>query len=307
MSTRNWLVDFEIAPGAVRVKKTGAEIPVDTGLAQAALSWFRYYLAVESEWPKAKAPAFTIAFAPERARPWYLIWPVLRAAGAVIVEDPCQADVVFHFDDAIYSDNPIPRAKPGARLMNFAARDVSKTAVQTAFERAFGYGLAVDPARSDGPMVEKSERNGVHDGRIVAGPHAPRPGHVYQRLVDNRAADGMMEDLRTVIVGGEPACVFVKRRAPQKRFTNDNHACLLAAPEQLFSADERARVGAFAASLGLDWGGLDVLRDAGDGRIYIVDANKTDMGPPTALPFSEKMRATRLLARALRRFVVVSD
>lgn len=55
----------------------------------------------------------------------------------------------------------------------------------------------------------------------------------------------------------------------------------------------------FTEKLGLDWGGLDVLRDLDDGRIYIVDANKTDMGPPLALPLREKLRATHMLASAL--------
>ena len=54
----------------------------------------------------------------------------------------------------------------------------------------------------------------------------------------------------------------------------------------------------FAADLGLDWGGVDVLRDRMSGRIYIVDANKTDMGPPVALKLAAKLRATRRMARA---------
>lgn len=54
--------------------------------------------------------------------------------------------------------------------------------------------------------------------------------------------------------------------------------------------------------MNLDWGGLDILRDRHDGRIYIVDVNKIDM-PPLALPFRDKMRSTRQLAAALRRMV----
>jgi hypothetical protein len=41
-----------------------------------------------------------------------------------------------------------------------------------------------------------------------------------------------------------------------------------------------------------------VLRNKKDGRIFIVDANKTDMGPPNAMRLGAKLRATRLLARA---------
>ena len=46
-----------------------------------------------------------------------------------------------------------------------------------------------------------------------------------------------------------------------------------------------------------------LLRDASEGRLYIVDANKTDMGPPTALPLADKLHATRTLAKAFRVFV----
>ena len=53
----------------------------------------------------------------------------------------------------------------------------------------------------------------------------------------------------------------------------------------------------------VDWGGVDVLRDRADGRLYIVDANKTDMGPPIALNLPDKLKATRMLAQAFREFV----
>ena len=41
-----------------------------------------------------------IAFSPDQPRPWYFIWPVLHAAGAIIEKDSEKADVIFHFDDA---------------------------------------------------------------------------------------------------------------------------------------------------------------------------------------------------------------
>lgn len=47
----------------------------------------------------------------------------------------------------------------------------------------------------------------------------------------------------------------------------------------------------------LDFGGLDILRDKQTGRIYIVDVNKTDMGPPFALPLKEKLRAVDIIAK----------
>ena len=61
-----------------------------------------------------------------------------------------------------------------------------------------------------------------------------------------------------------------------------------------------AEVRAFVSEVAGQWGGVDVLRDKRDGRIYIVDANKTDMGPPVAMPLGQKLRSTRYMARKFR-------
>jgi hypothetical protein len=97
--------------------------------------------------------------------------------------------------------------------------------------------------------------------------------------------------------------LYVKKRPVSRRFTNDNSGCDLVMIEDAFSGEERAKIAEFARRLGLDWGGLDVLRDRADGRIYIVDANKTDMGPPIALPQADKLRSIMKLAHAFRTYM----
>ena len=52
-------------------------------------------------------------------------------------------------------------------------------------------------------------------------------------------------------------------------------------PEEVFSAEEIQLVLRFAAAIGMDYGELDVLRDVHDGRIYVVDANRTPMRNPS--------------------------
>jgi hypothetical protein len=79
---------------------------------------------------------------------------------------------------------------------------------------------------------------------------------------------------------------------------------LLRSPEEVFSAAEIEQISAFTREIGLDWGGVDVLRDRSDGTLYIVDANKTDMGPPITLNLPEKLAATRMLAKAFREFAL---
>jgi glutathione synthase/RimK-type ligase-like ATP-grasp enzyme len=97
--------------------------------------------------------------------------------------------------------------------------------------------------------------------------------------------------------------VFIKRRPAAERFANANASVSLARPQDVFSDLEIAQLSAFAHAMRLDWGGLDVLRDRPSGRLYVVDVNKTDMGPPIALPFADKLRAVARMGRALKRLI----
>lgn len=304
MAGINWISDFDWEWGRLRVKKTGAVIPFSKAIRSDVLTWLDFFFAVRRAAPEPGAP-FTIAFAPDRPRPWYLIWPVLRLAGAQVISDAARADVVMQFEDVTRPHPVAPPAQARGRLLNFGCNDVSKSQVAAAFETAFGYSLAVDPATHVGEAVEKSEENGAHDGRIVMCPTPARAGCVYQRVIDNRIAGrpDLVEDIRTPTIGGHPAVIFLKRRRVCERFANSNVEVVAGRPEDVYSQAELDSIAEFTRLLGLDWGGLDVLRDAKEGRLYIVDANKTDMGPPIALPLSEKLDATRIMARAFRAFV----
>ncbi len=302
-SGRLWLRDFDFGLTGLTVRKTGARVPYNQAIFQQVYAWFQFFFAVRRT--ERIGPPFTIAFSPERARPWYLVWAVSRVAGGRLVTDASKADVVMHFEDATYSPNaPPPNRKPSAKLINFNCRDVSKSHVSAASEAAFGHRLTIDPANHVGPAVEKSEINAAHDGRIVQCPTTALPGRAYQKVIDNTGSDpDIVDDLRTTIVGGQPVCVFIKRRHVTKRFLNTNSEVLLADPAEIFSPAELAQIADFTGRIGLDWGGVDVLRDRADGRLYIVDANKTDMGPPIALPLPDKIKALHKLAAAFRDYV----
>ena len=299
--SRNWLTDFKYEDGAWLVKKTGHRVPANFQLANDIFTWLTFYTLAQSwrTWRRItghKRP--TIAFHPDKPRPWYFIWPVMHASGAKLISDVSKADIVFQFDDSTLADHSVPQTKPGAKLVNFGCNDISKSKVAEAFERAAGYSLKVDPLIYEGPMVEKSEKNACHDGRIIEGPMEPIEDKTYQRLIDNEIDGGLVDDLRCCIVGGEPTLVFRKRRELSRRFLNENAQVLLDDPRKCYTSDEIDVIKSFAADIGLDWGGVDVLRDRASGRIYIVDANKTDMGPPVALKLGDKLKSTRRMARA---------
>lgn len=296
----SWFADFRVSSGEVHYLQTGARIPLDASLLAGVLAWLTYYvpIRVRAAVRRLTQPGPKLWFTPHLPRPWYLIWNASSWIGARPAASVCDADVGFYFEDATWGAGALGNGKP---VVNGACTDVSKSSVALVFEQVFGYPLAVDPREAQGELVEKSELNGAHDGRIVNTPLQPRPGYVYQRLIET-GDDAFVEDLRTPCVAGEPIVVFVKRRPRCDRFANRNASVALADPRQLFSPAERAKIRAFARAMHLDWGGLDILRDRATGRLYIVDVNKTDMAP-LALPFADKMRASGKLGAALDRLI----
>lgn len=301
MSDILWTSDVSIRGGAVQVKKTGAVIPLDKALASEAATWFGLYLAIRAKTALnlLTRPGPKVWFAPDRPRPWYLIWAAAAWNGVRIAKSPDEAQASFFFEDATHGRPPAPAH---SRAFNYACVDISKSRVAEVFETVFGYPLTLDPEQGVGPAVEKGEANGAHDGRLVWRPLRPRPGRTYQRVVDN-VEGGLAVDLRTPFVGGKPVVVFIKRRPVEDRFANHNVDVAMAEPRDVFSDEEIERLGVFCRVMGLDWGGLDILRDRPTGRLYVVDVNKTDMGPPIALPFLAKLEAVARMGRALRALI----
>lgn len=296
------LNDFEISGNQLIVKETGAQIPLTTGLLRDVVriaSFVGFVQGVRgSRMLRGREPRARISFFPKRPAPYYAIWPVCKLADVKIVDDPLEADLHFYFEDREFLTAPLrgPSNKPA---FNVGCFDIRKSVVARVFEETFGYGLAVDPRTHKGSAVQKSELNGKHDGEIVVCPLAePRADRVYQRLIDNTFDGREFIDIRTPVVGGMVPFVYLKRRTEGARFSNENTRVDLVDADAMLSRTEQAQIGAFASAMRLDFGGLDVLRHREDGRIYIVDTNKTDMGPPSALAGADKLKAMRGLADA---------
>lgn len=299
-----WFKDVQLDRRGLKVKQTGHYVPLTGGTLVDAARWGAFRLALALGTPKrGDRPQVQICFTPHRPRAWYFPWAIATALGAKIVDQPAGADLVWYFEDATYTAPTAP-GPDTARTLNRHCTDVSKSHIAEIFAAVFGYPLAVDPSTYAGTMVEKSQINGAHDGRLVKGPIPALADRVYQRLADNEIDGGLVEDLRTTIMGGRPILVFRKQRAVEKRFENANAHVRLAPLAAVFSDGEISQITQFVEKLGLEAGGLDILRDRASGKLYIVDANKTDMGPPLALPLKDKMTATRQMARALGHLLV---
>ncbi|NNU17013.1 hypothetical protein HK107_11845 [Parvularcula sp. ZS-1/3] len=300
-SMTGWLADVRLTSRGLQHRETGHRVPLDPSGLKDIYRWIEFDRTLRRA-PTLRREKLKICFTPKRARPWYFARSIVDHLGAELVENPAEAEIVWSFEDATFTK---PTVVPANKIaINAQCTDVSKTTVGRISEIAFGESLTVDPRTYHGKMVMKSEINGAHDGRMVEGPVAPTKGFVYQRLIDNRTGEGMVEDLRTTIVGGEPVLVFKKRRSEDGRFLNSNDEVELTSLDAVFSQEEQEAIGVFAKTIKLDAGGLDVLRDRTSGKLFIVDANKTDMGPPLALPMADKMLATRLMAEALEDFIM---
>ncbi len=294
---------FAWIDGRIEVRKTGVRLRLDANLIWEIVNWAGYLailgVAIFIASLRRRAPA-AIWYAPDRPGPWYLLRGAALWAGFRSARSASQADAAFYFDDATRGVSPVGRA---ATFFNGRCTDISKGHVGEVFAEVFGYPLLLDPARSVGDIVEKAQKNGVHDGRVVRAPIQPKEGYVYQRLIDTADDQGQAHDLRTPCVGGVPVVVWEKTKPAAKRFAIHNSRAVLREPRHVYSEDELRLIAAFAARMGLDWGGLDILRDRGDGRIYIVDVNKTDLGPVIALSWNDKIRSMNRLAAALSALV----
>ena len=293
-----WWNDLSWSRKGVTVKKTGAYIDFNKALFKDVAKWLPYGFIERIRAPLNISQRLRVYAIPAVPRYVYLLRVSLSRLGVEFVDNVVDSDVAIYFDDATYSQPPHLLNGPKVQI-NFKCKDISKSHVQTVFKQIFGYDLGVDPLHYTGPMAAKTETNGTHTGKIVQGPCSPEDGYVYQKLIDNRSEQGRVTDIRCPTVFGKIPLVYLKSRPEDQRFANLNTHVALSTAEDELSADEIKKIALFCQAMNLDWGGLDILRDAEDGRIYIVDVNKTDMGPPLPLGLKDKLKSTSLLAKAL--------
>jgi hypothetical protein len=196
----------------------------------------------------------------------------------------------------------LPRGEtpPDEPCINRAA-DADKHRLADHFFRVFRYPLAVDPRHYAGEIVQKSLRNGAHDGQVVRGP-IPHPisDAVYQQLIANHTSGNRIIDLRVPFIGGISPVCWIKCRPIEKRFAAQSEWARLATPAELFSSAEQQLLMRFCEEVRLDYGELDVLRDVQSDSIYVVDVNPTPYPLTTGIDPGEWTRAIRVMAERFK-------
>lgn len=237
-----------------------------------------------------------IAFAPGMPRPHSNITSIGSELGLEISGDLNGADAIFFWQkDGRSAFHQPPRElvdiARDRQVINIGATDISKTNVARAFEVAFGRPFLVNPRTHSGPAVEKSEGNGIRSARIVECPTEPKPGFLYQRLIDNRLdGDRRTLDLRVAVYGESAPFLIRKERSIGARFGDviETHLTpTLHRPEELLAAEEIDGVISMAGSLGAEFCEIDCVRDRNSGLLYAVDVNTTPvwfdgLGPEAA-------------------------
>lgn len=295
---QHWFSDLSLSWRGIYDQRTG-RIVTAQDLTPAELAKFLSYFAivlVQGAIVRARpGRRLRIWFMPERPPPWYIVWSAMTLSGCKFARSRAEADVAFYFEDKTVASSIAPQG-----ALNGGCSDISKSHVARVFEAVAGYPLALDPERHFGFAVEKSEENGVHDGRLVGCPTPAMPGRAYQRFID-ASEDGSAVDLRTTIIDRTPQFVLVKTKPCAERFSIHNKRVQYRALSEIFSDTEIALLTRFAEAMQLDWGAIDVLRDCKTGRIYVVDVNKTDTGPAVDLSWADRAKLKRAIASAFLR------
>lgn len=205
----------------------------------------------------------------------------------------------FHDDTFTQPSEEILNMK--GDVINISVTDISKKKVDEVHLKIFGYNTSIDPLTFHGMAVKKNNLNALHDGQIIQCPLTEvSADFVYQILIDNMESQGMVVDMRVPVMKGSIPLCYKKYKAHSVRFTNEVSSSSLHDPTELFSAEEIKQIEQFSLAFELDFGELDILRHT-DGRIFIIDVNKTPYGPPVGLSEEENKKAVSMLTTSFKK------
>ena len=287
------------------------------------LDTFFWWIGYRTEYlAKIRQPGFRkriLLFYPERPAFFTTIRQLCYPEGVDVTTNPnAPFDASIYWKDATYCelDSTARQILKHGRMINSGCLDISKTRVDAAHRRAFGYNLELDPATHVGVCIRKSNKNYTHDGHMVHCPisreevdEATRNGFAFFKLINNAVRtpdirlEGSLEDyveeFRVPYFAGNIPVCYRKCRPAAVRFTSNNTLVELVEVDAIFSAQEIDQIAGLCKDMQFDYGELDVLRDMDDGRIYVVDVNTTPWGPPVDTSTADEVESFRRLGAAL--------
>ena len=225
-----------------------------------------------------------VLFLPEYPdKEFYTIVAIFMRLGYFATRDPnAPHDFAMSWQDVTWQEpNPVlERIARTLPVVNLRCRDISKRRVESVFSRVFGYSSFIDPTVSHGRCVKKFDRN-ASGGYVVETPVEPGEDDgefVFQKLLDSSQGTFMVEYRVPVVFGCIPVVYTEYKEIPSDRIKTRKQGIELTETSEVFSAGEIRGILEFCDRLGLDFGELDIIRANDDGRIYIIDANKTPGG-----------------------------
>jgi hypothetical protein len=262
--------------------------------------FFPYFMAAYSL-KRLRRGRRAVRVTPGVIAPPFMLWKVFRLLGIRQVSGrDGDVDLLAHHEPVTFP-RPARSQTPGPAAFNFGCTDTSKSLVNAVFDEVFTYPLEVDPLTYSGLLVEKSDQNSNHDGRIVQGPlSSVRDGFAYQRCVRSAAVDGRHEEYRLTIVGDEIPVAhrkYLPNDGPWKAVAKR----IPAQPAELLDEQEHQLVIDLCRRMGVDVGEVDAVRDEATGQLYVFDVNQTPHAPPYALGLRNGIRAMNKVAESFER------
>ncbi|MGB0999445.1 MAG: hypothetical protein ACPG4W_02990 [Flavobacteriales bacterium] len=222
---------------------------------------------------------------PEYPKSGCTVSQAIRALNLNVTNNPNeehQSIFIWEDETEVYNtEKYIQKFGQSKPLFNVHCTDISKEKVDREFERIFDYGIQVNPLKYSGLCVEKCNENA---GGIINEIQCPiqekKPDFVYQKVIDNAVNSDYIADMRVLIFGSDIPFVIDKWIPKVTRYKKKVDTDLpvkyhYKKAQELLSAEEQKQILKLAKRMGLDCGEMDVLRDASDGKIYVVDVNKT--------------------------------
>lgn len=157
--------------------------------------------------------------------------------------------------------------KKSPRVINRGCYDVTKSRV----EEIFNTGIFINPEIHEGECVRKSQSQAAHDGVVIKCPHKPEEGFIYQQIIDTKNGRGNYIHYR-VFYSGQIDYVLKKESSDMFDVDNSLVSVEMIELKEVFSRHQIKYINDKCKLFGLDFGELDVLKDAGN-EIYVIDVN----------------------------------